>query len=141
MTARDYIPLKVRLAAALLQIPAEDGSIAIPHEHAKMLTPDQVISLFSRDHYPIRKIDGGPDTHWNIMFRFIGAHRIKTAKKDAPEIAKGARLSKDHEDFRRRALARPCGQKRATSPRWPKGRKLRSRGFQRRPAPAQRGKV
>lgn len=126
MNTRAYIPLKVQLAAALLQIRDAEGRPAITHEHAKLMTADQVISLFQRDHYPIRKENGGPDLHWNLMFLFIGAHRAKTSTIDVPQSAKVRRLSAGQEDFRTRVLARPCGEKRQTNGRWPK-QKLRSR--------------
>lgn len=35
----------------------------------------------------------------------------------------------------RKVLARPCGTKRERSGRWPQGRKLQGRGFQRREGP------
>ena len=126
MSARDYIPLKVELAAALLQIPVlyADGSVGpiVDHETAKQMTPDQVRSLFHRDHYPVRKVDGGPDAHWNIIWRPVMQHRHKTALIDKPQIAKSDRIMASEAAFRLRMLAR-AGQASASprpKSRWPK---------------------
>ncbi len=135
MTARDYIPLKILLAASLCQLTDAEGNPLIPYDHAKLMTPDQVLSLFQRDHYPIRKIDGGPDIHWNIVFRFIPAHRLKTAKIDQPQIAKTDRLVQQQEEFRRKVLQRECGQKRERRGTIP------SRGFQKRPKKSARNRA
>jgi len=138
MTAREHIPLKVQLAAALLQLPGDDGNPAIPHEHAKQMTADQIISLFHRDHYPIRKVDGGPDEPWNLTWRFIGPHKVKTATIDVPAIAKGKRIRADQEKHRRRMLAKTepnldralnflLPKRKIPSRPFPKGRKIRNR--------------
>lgn len=66
----------------------------IPHDHAKEMTAHQIRSLFARDHYPIRKEDGGPDEPWNITWRFRRAHIDKTAKVDAPDAAKSRDIRK-----------------------------------------------
>ena len=106
---RDYIPLKGQLAAVLLtMLVEEDGKLVpfIDHETAKKLTPEQIISLFHRDHYPVRKEQGGPDAHWNLVFRPIMEHRHKTAKIDKPAIAKSDRLSAAQAETRRKMLAK-----------------------------------
>lgn len=109
---RDHIALKTKLASALLAL----GDI--PYEHAKLMSADQICSLYHFDHYPIRKADGGPDEPWNLQPLMIAAHREKTDKKDKPELAKQARIRGE-----------TCnGPKKP----WPKGRKLQSRGFERR---------
>lgn len=95
-TARDHIPIKTLLASAICEL------LSIPHDHAKLMTADQVISLINRDHYPVRRDDGlklgmsveEVDHHSNIALRPIMAHREKTAKIDQPQIAKGNRLRK-----------------------------------------------
>lgn len=126
---RDHIPLKTQLAAALCQIGG------IPHEHAKQMTEDQVISLFERNHTPIPKAApfNGPDAHFNLMFEFKRAHRHLTNKdngtgrSDRQVIARTRKISAKHEDFRRRLLGpvkQPREQKRS---RWPKGRKIQQR--------------
>lgn len=126
MTRRSHIPLKTQLAAALVQIGG------IPYDDAKAMTADQVISLFHRDHYPRRKEDGGSDEHYNLHWKFIGAHREKTAKVDRPQSAKGKRLRDEQENFRRRLLAKDRGERQPQS-RWPK-RKMQSRNTFKRSA-------
>jgi hypothetical protein len=117
VSRRAYIPKDVQIAALLLTVKVEEDGKLVPfidHETAKQLTPAQIISLFHRDHYPVRKEQGGPDAPWNIVFRPIMEHRIKTAKVDKPAIAKSARLSQDQEDFRRKMLAK-AGQEAPTA--------------------------
>jgi hypothetical protein len=123
---RRHINLRTKLAAALLQIRGRDGEPLIPWEDAKAMSDDQIISLFEFDHYPYRAEGGGPDEPWNLEPRLIRAHRIKTAKKDAPEIAKIKRVLAAEDDFRRRLLAKAKGEPRPPS-RWPK-RKLGQKG-------------
>lgn len=72
--------LSVKLAAALLALRDETGEPLIPYEHAKLMTADQVASLFRFDHYPIRWTDGGPTLPWNIVPRLIAADKHKTFK-------------------------------------------------------------
>jgi hypothetical protein len=107
-------PLREQLAALLCRLGG------IPHGHQKLMTADQVISLFEADHWPIRKADGGNDVFWNCWHRFISEHRHKTSTIDVPQIAKRKRI--------RRAMEQP-----RPASRWPQGRKIRSRGFARRP--------
>lgn len=108
MGDRAHIPLKQQLAAALRDMAVEeDGKLvrAIPYEVAKQMTADQIISLFNCDHgilHALKRID----EHWNLTFRFIPAHRLKTAKQDVPALAKGDRIAEEHEAFRRRMLAK-----------------------------------
>jgi len=128
--ARDHIPLKTQLAAALSQL-AE-----IPYEHARAMSADQIISLFHRDH-GIFHAWGGADEHWNLRFRLIADHREKT-KIDVGIIAKAKRLTKAQEAFRARMLAKQTGGDIAPSQSrrsWPSmsfpksSRKLPSRPF------------
>ena len=109
MRQRRHISLKIKLAAALLQMrrATPDGRwvLIIPHEQAKRMTADQVIALFHFDHYPIPHAHGGPDEPWNLDPLPIAEHQEKTAKRDVPAIAKTKRLSKEHEEFRKRMLA------------------------------------
>lgn len=106
---RDF-PLREQLAAALRDMMVPDGrggwERAIPWEHARQMTSDQVLALFQRDHCPIRHEMGGPNVHWNCQWLFKGDHGRKTAKKDQPEIAKSKRIRKKEEEFRDRLLAR-----------------------------------
>lgn len=89
---RQHISLLTKLAATLLQLRGPDGEPLIPYEHAKLMSAEQICSLYEFDHYPIRKADGGPDEPWNLQPLGIIAHRIKTAGRDKPELAKQARL-------------------------------------------------
>lgn len=125
--ARKSISLSVKLAATLLMLTDADGSPLIPHEHAKLMSADQIISLFQFDHYPIRHEAGGPDEPWNLVPRMIVPHRIKTAKIDIPEAAKIKRIVPAEEEFRRRMLAKGSPEPDADlAPRVPK---LKGRGF------------
>lgn len=132
MAKRDYIRLKVQLAAALCQI------ADIPYEDAKAMTPDQVISLFHLDHGIYHTWDG-PDEHWNLRWRPILEHRAKTAKVDAPAIAKGRRITAANEEFRQRILAKTFGtpepKPRKQKRQWP------SRPFPNRKAIERRARV
>lgn len=96
MSKRAHIGLKTKLASALCQMlmPDENGNLVpvIRYEDSKLMTEDQVLSVFGWDHYPIRKADGGPDVHWNLTPRPILGHRRKTAQKDIPEMAKADRI-------------------------------------------------
>lgn len=131
MAKRAHISDRTKLAATLLQMlrPNEVGQLVpiIPHAHAKLMTADQIISLFHFDHYPLRKADGGPDEPWNLEPRPIREHREKTAKVDVPGMAKERRVVRVNAEFQRRLLAKDAGEPRPQS-RWPK-RKLRSRPF------------
>lgn len=106
---RKAIPLKVKLAAALLTImrPDEFDNVlvpVIPHTEAKTLTADQIISRFEFDHFPISKWLDGPDEPWNLVPRPKKEHRQKTAKVDVPAAAKSKRIRKQEDEFRRRML-------------------------------------
>jgi hypothetical protein len=134
---RNRIPLPVQLAAALCQLVDAKGERLIPHEHAKLMTPDQVISLFQRDHYPIPKASpfNGPDEHWNIEFRLIAGHAHKTNKdngtgrSDRKVIARTRKTIKKQTELISMREAKELGErdgKVGFKRRWPK-RKLQSR--------------
>ena len=95
---RKSIPLKTKLAAALLTMrrPNDAGELEliISHDHAKLMSDDQIISLFHFDHYPIPHAHGGPDEAWNLEPRPIAEHREKTATVDQPMMAKVDRIVK-----------------------------------------------
>jgi hypothetical protein len=84
----------------------DDGTPLIEWEHAKLMSAEQIVSLFQFDHYPIRHEAGGPTEPWNLQPRLIMAHRVKTATIDVPEIAKIKRVTKAQEEFRARLLAK-----------------------------------
>lgn len=122
------------LAAAILQL------FEIPHEHAKLMTTDQIISLINRDHYPVAW-NIGRDLGWsaeelnhpsNIVLRLIPAHRVKSADVDTPEAAKTDRISEQHAAFQQRMLAKTTPEAQPEPAGKPKA-KIRSRGFQKAP--------
>ena len=126
--SRRKLTFKIKLASALLQMVRYDDDEAefvriIPYEDAKLMTADQIISLFNFDHYPILFVNGGPDEPWNLVPRMIAAHRRKTARTDRPAIAKAVRIDKDTAEFRARLLAKDRGE------RAPQRSSIKSRGF------------
>jgi hypothetical protein len=122
VSARAHIGLETKLASALLAL----GHI--PYNDAKQMTARQICSLYQFDHGILHAIKPIND-FWNLTPRLIAPHRAKS-RKDTGIVAKVKALSEEHEDFRRKVLARPCGQKRERSGRWA-SRKMQSRGFQR----------
>ncbi len=125
MTSRAHVTLKTKLASALLQMRDAKGRFLIPFQDSKLMTADQIISLFAFDHYPIAKSAGGPDEPWNLDPIMIVPHRFKTACYDAPVHAKHKRITRTQEEFRRRLLAKDRGEPKPRS-RWP-SRKMRSK--------------
>jgi hypothetical protein len=98
---RGHISLKVKLAAALLQL----GHI--PFSQAQRMTADEIIALYHFDHYPIPHAQDGPDEPWNLRPLLVAAHHEVTAKVDVPQIAKTKRITKAHEEFMQRMLTPP----------------------------------
>lgn len=90
-----------KLAAALLQIVrvGEDGKLVsiIDREWAKTATPQQIISAFEVDHYPIPVALDGTNHPTNLRHTIKAEHRHKTAKKDVPAIARVKRVGKKHQ--------------------------------------------
>lgn len=137
---RKHISLKVKLASTLLKmLRADDVGVlrpVIPHDEAKTLTADQIISRFHFNHHPIPHACGGPDEPWNLDPEPVQRHREITAKIDIPRIAKGKRIVKSEAAHHAVMAAKVTGESAPTSkPRWAKGRKLQSRPFPQR-APA-----
>lgn len=107
MVKRAHIGFKTKLAAALCQMRHEvDGKLELilTHEEAKVLSEEQILSLFAWDHDPIPHAEGGEDTHYNLCPTLIVPHRKKTAAVDVPGIAKRKRVAKAHAEFRARIL-------------------------------------
>lgn len=131
MTKRGHINLTTKLAAALLTMkrPDENGVLVpfISHEHAKLMSDEQIISLFNFDHCVVPKAHDGPDEAWNLEPLPIMEHRVKTATKDIPQIAKTKRLSAAHAEFCASALSVVKQPKPAKRSSFPQGRKLQSR--------------
>lgn len=113
--------LTAKLAAALREL------LQIPHEHAKLMTDDQVISLVQFHHIEYYAT-GGSDEHWNLEPLTIKGHKTRTAKIDVPQIAKTRRITAEHEEFRRR-LATPRDEREPKRSRWGK------RSFQKKVRP------
>lgn len=109
---RKHVGLKTKLAAALREL-AE-----IPMDDARLMTADQVLSLFQWDH-TIYHADGGSDEHYNLTPLLIKQHREKTAKVDVPQIAKTKRITRAHRDFVQRLLA-PRDERQPRKSKWPK---------------------
>lgn len=130
MTApsRKSPPLRVKLASALLALRGRDGERLIPHEDAKLMTADQIISLFQFNHYPIRHEAGGPAEPWNLDPELIAAHRKITAERDVPQAAKIKRVRRAVDQHQAVMAAKVTGDAPPEDRR--RGPKIKSRGFQ-----------
>lgn len=102
MTRRAHIPVKVELAAALLAL----GDV--PYEHAKLMTAEQIRSLYDF-HHNIRHAEDGTIHFSNLEPMLRPAHRERTAKIDIPAIAKGKRIRRREGEYRSRVLAKVMG--------------------------------
>lgn len=89
MSDRRSPNLETKLASALLML----GDV--PFEHAQMMTADQICSLYQFDHGR-RHAEDGPLVFWNLTPRLIAAHRQKSAKIDAPEMARNRDIRTTH---------------------------------------------
>ena len=116
-----------QLAAALLQLLPQSLRDEL---RAARVPAKKIISLFTPDHNELWSL-GGPDKCWNLTMRLRGPGLKAKDARDTSIAAKVKRLSAEHEDFRRRVLA-PVKRPRESRSRFPQGRKLQSRGFQRR---------
>jgi hypothetical protein len=108
--SRAYIPLKVKLAAALLKL----GHVR--YEDAKLMTADQICSLYQFHHWPIPKAHLGPDLPWNLEPRLIADHHRSTnvdngsGRSDRTMIA---RLKPKRKKYKRKWASRPFPKRRA----------------------------
>jgi hypothetical protein len=118
MSQRKHINLKTKLASALLAL----GDI--PYEDSKLMSAEQIISLYQFDHGILHSTEP-IDEPWNLTPRLIMAHREKS-KKDTGKAAKTKRIDKKWTEFTSKVLAKP--QSIEKQYKWPK-RKLQSRGF------------
>jgi hypothetical protein len=101
--------LREELDAALLRILELEG-VEYDREKVKRVEAGYVRSLFECDHYPVAVALGGTNHPSNLRHRLVAEHRLKTAKRDNPEIAKSVRLSKAHDEFMARVLAIKNGE-------------------------------
>lgn len=118
MSKRAHISLRTKLASALLAL----GHV--PYSDAKAMTADQIISLYQW-HHGIQHSVKVVDEFWNLEPMLIAPHRARSPA-DSAVVRRAVNLSAEHEEFRRRVLAKPCGTKRR------KSGKMRSRPFPRR---------
>lgn len=120
--------LKEQLAAMILTLQIEEDGKLVPlvtRDEAKQMTTEQILSLVQADHDPVPiaiavPLGWTPEQYnhpTNITMRAIIGHRIKTATKDVPAIAKSNRISAEHQDFRRRILAKVTGEEVEEAPR------------------------
>lgn len=132
MRLRGHISLKVKLAAALVELTRarlqnsgwlEDANQF--YEDSKLMSAEQINSLFHFDHHPIHHANGGPDEPWNLTPLMIKQHRTKTAKHDLKTLAKGRRIERKWADFNRAmAEGRKPPARTSRSPKRPmRGRK------------------
>lgn len=126
MRKRGYISHETELAAALLMYRDQDGNPWVRHEDAKLMSAEQVISLFERHHNVLHAHDG-PDEFWNIMWVPFLLHRQRTREIDVPLAAKVKRLREAHaaHEHYRATGDEPVATKRV--------RKIPSRPMQSRP--------
>lgn len=131
---RKHIPIKTKLAAALLALGHID------YEESKRMTPDQIIRHYDWDHWPVLHALGGRDVPWNLRPLLRAAHRSKSGK-DTTAVAKVKRIQRKMVGTARVSTylvtpGRHATGKAAGSFLRPPGkklrsyRKLRSRGFQ-----------
>ncbi len=95
--------------------------LELPHRIAKELSEDEIIGMIEYDHYPIRKADGGPDTHWNLRPLLRHDHKWKT-KHDAADMAKERHVRMAVNAHAQRMLLKSTGEKPVRRSRWPKRR-------------------
>lgn len=128
MVARKHTSWKTKYASALLAL----GHI--PYDDAKLMTEDQIISLYQLDHNILHET-GNPDRDkfWNLTPMLIQTHRQKT-KADAKIIAKSRRIRAWKPIWRDMLVELP------TQP-VEKVRKLTSRGFDKTLRKKMNGKV
>lgn len=106
--ARKAIAMREIAAAALSQLLPQDERDAL---RAAKVPAKSIIALFTPDHVILFSL-GGPDRWFNITMTRRGAALKAKDARDTTIAAKTKRLASEHEEFRRRILAKPCGQKR-----------------------------
>ena len=125
MIARKQPTLKEKNAALIIAL------FEIPHEHAKQMHTDQINELVQYDHYPIRHADGGTNHPSNLRPLLILAHREKTAKHDAPDMAHERKVRKAQEIHKERLNAKFAATDDALKRHF--NTPLRGAGFRRHP--------
>lgn len=131
---RKYVAIREKWAAAL--------SMLLPQEvrddlRERKVPAKTVIALFDQDHVVLHAFDG-PDRWWNFTPMLRALHREKS-RRDTSIVAKSGRLvegQREHLATMARKLIGPSPfEEKPKRSRWPQGRKLQSRGFERRARP------
>lgn len=135
MTHRPHMPLSVKLQAAILQLGLDPDAVDFDHDPALGL---RVFDEATRTYTP----DANDPKFITVRAR-SGDHKVKTfgngattAGSDIHRIAKTKRLETARAALEQAMNAKVFGGAPAEKPmrkiQWPKGRKLRSRGFEKR---------
>lgn len=133
---RPYIPLKVRLTAALLQLGLDPARAQLDHDPALELrkrTDDGGYIPPAND--PRYLVYRSSEAHERKTNGPGGEKRITTRGSDTGEAKKLRHLTAQQEESRRRMLAKECGN----PP--PRTGKIQSRGFDRRSRRMRKGKT
>lgn len=102
MAKRKYIPLKTKLAAALIEL------FKLPREQARHWTPEYVLGLVDWNHIVLHAWTED-DHHANLEPLLRLDHRA-TVPGAIKAAAKTRRITKKEEEFRRRLLAKAAGE-------------------------------
>lgn len=127
---RKHISMRLQRDVALRQMGLDPAVVELDHDPALAL---RKVNAALNDYDPPQH-----DPNY-LRWRMPAEHKVKTfgckattAGSDIHLIAKSKRVTRDQEDFRRRMLAKEPGQDVRPGSKWAKGRKLQSRGFERR---------
>ena len=98
--------LNQKLACAVLQL------MDIPHEHAKLMTTEQILSLVHCDHYPVAvsvavPIGWTPEQYnhpSNLRMVVVSVNLEKGRKVETPQAAKSKRIIEEHKFVVRKRL-------------------------------------
>lgn len=108
MAKRRALSMTERAATALLQIKRGDGSWLIPDPLRSTGTADQIVRSVDWDHrHP--HAQGGTNDPQNMQPLLKDEHQAKT-KRDVAKIARDKRLTKKHEEARRKMLAKDTNE-------------------------------
>lgn len=138
MTYRPHMPLSVKLQAAILQLGLDPAGVDFDHDPALGLREfDEETKTYTPD---------ANDPKFITVRARTEDHRIKTsgngatsAGSDIHRIAKSKRLARARAIHDEVVAAKVTGERILTREKpgkrlWPKGRKLQSRSFEKRPA-------
>lgn len=111
---RKKMSYSARLAAALCSMIKEDGSPLIP-QSVRDQGVKAILAHIQWDHIVPVAVGGGNHPS-NLQPLTKEDHLVKT-KRDVKEIAKGKRIQREQEEFRRRLLAKQTGEEAEATPR------------------------